>query len=223
MGKLIYGRNSVLDALKNDLPITKVYLSKTPTFSINSDIQVLITDRKQMDKIIRENHQGFIAELKEFNYFTLEDLFNDKPENVLVLDHIQDPHNFGAIIRSANAAGVKHIIIPKERAVSVTPAVLKVSSGGFVGMKIVRVGSLVDAMQKLKKQDFWVYASSLDKATNVEDITFNKPTVLIVGNESKGVSRSLLKVSDQNIFIKMSGDVQSLNVSVAAGILLFKL
>ena len=223
MGKLIYGRNSVLDALKNKLPITKLYLMKTPDFSFEKDIKVTVTNKKEMDKILRENHQGYIAELKEFNYYTLDEIFKDKPENVLVLDHIQDPHNFGAILRSANAAGVKHIIIPKDRAVSVTPTVLKVSSGGFVGIKIIKVGSLVDAIQKLKKKDFWVYASALEKATDVDLISFNKPTVLIVGNEHKGVSRSLLKVSDQNVFINMKGNVQSLNVSVATGILLFKL
>ncbi len=223
MGKLICGKNSVLDALENELPLSKVFLLKPLDRKINNDIKVQITSKREMDKLTKENHQGFIAELKEYNYFTLEDLFRDKPEKFLILDRIQDPHNFGAILRSANAFGIKHIIIAKDRQVEVTPTVLKVSSGGYVGVKIIRVDSMQTAIKKIKDANIWIYATAIEKGTQVDKVTFNTPMALVVGNEGKGVSRAILKQSDQNVFIPMKGTVQSLNVSVATGILLSNL
>ncbi len=222
MGQLICGRNSVMDAIKNGLPLRKIFLTKIAEFDTGKT-EVKIITRREMDTMTRENHQGYVAELVEVNIFGLDEVFKDKPQKVLILDHIQDPHNFGAILRSANASGVKHIIIPKERAVGVTATVLKVASGGNVGVKIIRVGSLTDAVQKLKKQEFWIYATALEGGVKLEHASFNKPLVLIVGNEGKGVARPLLKLADQKVFIDMKGTVQSLNVSVATGIILFKL
>ena len=223
MGKLICGKNSVLDALENKLPLSKVYLLKPTEKKIDNGIKVQITSKREMDKLTKENHQGFIAELKEFNYYTLDDLLKDNPEKFLILDRIQDPHNFGAILRSANAFGIKHIVIAKDRQVEVTPTVLKVSSGGYVGVKIIRVDSMQTAIKRIKDANIWIYATALEKGTPVNKVTFNTPMALVVGNEGKGVSKPILKQSDQNVYIPMSGTVQSLNVSVATGILLSNL
>ncbi|CAM9115738.1 23S rRNA (guanosine(2251)-2'-O)-methyltransferase RlmB [Mycoplasma marinum] len=223
MGKLICGKNSVQDAIKNELPLAKVYLLKSPVLKINKNTKVQIISKKEMDKLTRENHQGFVAELKEFNYYTLEDILRDKPERFLILDRVQDPHNFGAILRSANAFGIKHVLIAKDRQVEVTPTVLKVSSGGYVGIKVVRVDSMQTAIKKLKDSGIWIYATSLEKAAPVSQVTFNTPMALVIGNEGKGVSKPILKQSDQNVYIPMEGTVQSLNVSVATGILLSNL
>ncbi len=223
MGKLICGKNSVLDALENELPLSKVYLLKPIDKKIDNGIKVQITSKREMDKLTKENHQGFIAELKEFNYFTLDDLLKDNPEKFLILDRIQDPHNFGAILRSANAFGIKHIVIAKDRQVEVTPTVLKVSSGGYVGVKIIRVDSMQTAIKRIKDANIWIYATALEKGTPVNKVTFNTPMALVVGNEGKGVSKPILKQSDQNVYIPMNGTVQSLNVSVATGILLSNL
>ncbi|CAM9106094.1 23S rRNA (guanosine(2251)-2'-O)-methyltransferase RlmB [Mycoplasma todarodis] len=223
MGKLICGKNSVLDALENKLPLSKVYLLKPTEKKIDNGIKVQITSKREMDKLTKENHQGFIAELKEFNYYTLDDLLRDNPEKFLILDRIQDPHNFGAILRSANAFGIKHIVIAKDRQVEVTPTVLKVSSGGYVGVKIIRVDSMQTAIKRIKDANIWIYATALEKGTPVNKVTFNTPMALVVGNEGKGVSKPILKQSDQNVYIPMSGTVQSLNVSVATGILLSNL
>ncbi|NQZ29149.1 MAG: 23S rRNA (guanosine(2251)-2'-O)-methyltransferase RlmB [Mycoplasmatales bacterium] len=223
MGKLICGKNSVLDALENKLPLSKVYLLKPTEKKIDNGIKVQITSKREMDKLTKENHQGFIAELKEFNYYTLDDLLKDNPEKFLILDRIQDPHNFGAILRSANAFGIKHIVIAKDRQVEVTPTVLKVSSGGYVGVKVIRVDSMQTAIKKIKNANIWIYATALEKGTPVNKVTFNTPMALVVGNEGKGVSKPILKQSDQNVYIPMSGTVQSLNVSVATGILLSNL
>lgn len=223
MGQFIYGKHSVLDALKSDLKIKNLYLLKSPNFQINKNINVYIKTKNELDKMIKTNHQGFIAEISEVNYFSLQEILKDKPKIVLILDHIQDPHNLGAIIRTANAAGLKHIILPKERSVKVTPTVLKVAAGGISGLKIIRVGSLTDSLIKLKKGGYWIYATSLENGTDINKVSFNDPAVLVVGNEGKGVSKSILKHSDQNIYIKMKGTIQSLNVSVATGIALFKI
>lgn len=224
MSKYICGKNSVLEALENNLPIRKIFISPKVKLHSSNGIDVEVKSFSELDKMVSANHQGYVAELKEFNYYNIDEIIKDKPEKVLVLDHIQDPHNFGAIIRTANASGVKHIIIPRDRAVKITPTVLKIASGGQVGIKIIRVDSLYPSLTKLKEHGFWIYATALDEtATDANDTTFNYPLALIMGNEQKGVNKTLLKLSDQKVYINMKGTVQSLNVSVAAGIMLFKI
>ena len=222
MREFICGKNTVLDGIKNNLPIKVVYTTRPETKEL-SGVRVEKVSKEYLDKVTRENHQGYVAVLKEFNYYDLNTVINDKPEKILILDHVQDPHNLGAIMRSANAFGVKHIIIPKNRAAKVTPSALKVSSGGYVGLKVVRVNSIMDAIQKLKDAGVWIYSSALEGGTNIEQVTFNYPMAMIVGNEEKGVSRALLKHSDQIVYVNMTGTVQSLNVSVAAGIILSRI
>ncbi len=223
MGKLICGKNSVLDAIKNNIPVKVLYVVKKPVLHIKGDFEVKILNKAQMDKMANSNHQGYIAELKEFNYYSLNELITDQPQKILVLDRIQDPHNFGAILRSANAFGIEHVIIAKERQVDVTPAVMKVSSGGCVGIKIIRVDSMTSTIQKLKKEQFWIYATAIEGGVPLSKASFNAPMAIVLGNEGKGVSKPILKLSDQNVFIPMKGTVQSLNVSVAAGIILSKI
>ena len=225
MREYICGKNTVLEAIVNDLPLETVYITNENTKEkIKGPFTLKIISKKEMDKMTKLNHQGFLATLKEFNYWNISEIEKDKPEKVLILDHIQDPQNFGAILRSANAAGVKHIIIPRERSPKVTPAVLKVASGGHIGMKIIRVDSLFNEVQKMKEQGFWIYSTTLDQdSVSHKHASVNYPMALIVGNEGKGVSKTLLKISDQKIHINMEGTVQSLNVSVATGILLFSI
>lgn len=224
MGEFICGKNSVQDAIDNKMPLKVIYTTRKNEIKNATKENVKVVDKVFLDRLSRENHQGFIAELKEFNYFDLQEVFKDKPEKILILDHIQDPRNLGAILRSANAAGVKHIIIPKDRAAKITASALKVSSGGYVGVKVIRVPSIIDAILKLKKNNFWVYASALDpEATELNQTTFNYPMAMVVGNEGKGVSNTTLKHADAKVYINMKGTVQSLNVSVATGIILFKM
>lgn len=223
MTKYIYGKNSVLDALKANFPIKKIYLLKGHDIKLNFKNVEYLTNF-ELNKLINGNHQGYIAEIEEYKYYDLGSIFKDRANFVLMLDHIQDPQNLGAIIRSANAFSVKHIIIPKDRSASITPTVLKISSGGFNNIKIIKVASLFDAINQLKKNGFWVYATALsDKAINVCKASFNFPLCLIMGNEEKGVSNTLLNISDQNVYIPQSGEVQSLNVSVATGIMLYEI
>ncbi|AZZ65445.1 23S rRNA (guanosine(2251)-2'-O)-methyltransferase RlmB [Metamycoplasma phocicerebrale] len=225
MKNFIYGKNSVLEALENNYPILEIYLLKGTDNKKIKFNKISYLSMSEMNKIINGNHQGYIAKIAPFQYYDIGTIIKDKPNHVLILDHIQDPQNFGAIIRSANVFGIKHIIIPKDRAVEVTPTVLKISSGGFKTIKIIKVASLLESIEFLKKNGFWMYATALnEKATSLNKIKFSNPSVIIVGNEGTGVSKTLLKKSDEIIYISQKANsVQSLNVSVATGIVLYEL
>ncbi|VEU62881.1 rRNA methylase [Mycoplasmopsis bovirhinis] len=221
---IVCGKNSVLDAIQNKMKISKIFISNKENLKLFSDINlnIEVKDQSFLNKLTQDNHQGFIAILDSLNYRDLEFLIKHKPKIVLVLDKIQDPHNLGAIIRSANAAGVKDVILPKENAASINSTALKVASGGFVGINFYRVNSLSATITKLKKAGYWSYASALDKSATPHTKTiYNSPTIIVVGNEGEGVSKSVLSVCDSKIYIDQKGTVQSLNVSVATGILLF--
>ncbi len=225
MSQLISGKNSVLEAIKYGVPLKRIYVIKPLNIVIQAHVEVIVTNKEHLDKLVHENHQGYVAEICEFNYFNIEEIIKDKPQKIIILDHVQDPHNLGAILRTANAAGIKHLIIPRNRAAKVTSTVLKVASGGQIGLKIIRVNSLSQAVQILKTHHFWIYAAGLsEKAIDLKTIKiFNYPLALIVGNESGGVSQTLLNASDEVIKIAMKGSVQSLNVAVATGIMLFQI
>ncbi len=223
MSKIICGKNSVIDAIKNNYKIINIYTTRELNFN-TKNIEVIYTDNKFLDSLTTNNHQGIVAIVENnFQYYSIKKIIEEKPNIILVLDHIEDPHNFGAILRSANAAGVNHIVIPDKRSIDVNDTVMKVSSGGFINMKISKVSSLQATIDLLKENNYWVYATTLNEsAQDYSKVDYNSPTVLIVGNEAKGVSRTLIKASDQTIYIPMKGTVQSLNVSVATGILLFE-
>lgn len=219
----ISGKNSVLEAVKNNVDIEKIYVTKWFKFS-NQNIKIEIISKEKMDELSQENHQGFLAKLKfKYNYYPVEKVFLDQEERILILDHIVDPHNLGAIIRTANASGIKQIVIPNDRAANINETVVKVASGGINNLKITKVQSLQVFIDKLKKNNYWIYATAIDNGVSYKKTNYNYPMALIVGNEGKGVSKTLLKQSDQNVFIPMFGSVQSLNVSTATAILLFDL
>ncbi|UUD35855.1 23S rRNA (guanosine(2251)-2'-O)-methyltransferase RlmB [Mycoplasmopsis citelli] len=221
---IISGKNSVIEAYSNNLPILKILLSKKENTVLFKDkkIAIEIVDQQKLNSITKENHQGFVAFLKEINYGDINQLIKKQPKGVLILDKIQDPHNFGAIIRSANAAGIKDIIFPKENSCDINATVLKISSGGFVNMTFYKVNSISATITKLKKAGFWAYATNLNPdSISHSQVNYNTPALLIIGNEGSGISKSVLSVCDQSIYIKQYGSVQSLNASVAAGIILF--
>ncbi|WP_022935679.1 23S rRNA (guanosine(2251)-2'-O)-methyltransferase RlmB [Mesomycoplasma moatsii] len=221
--KYICGKNSVLDAIENGIAIKKIYAIKLPNFNTRN-IKIKIVSKHFLDNLTDLNHQGIVAILEErFDYHDFEKMIKEKPDIILVLDHIMDPQNLGAILRVANGSGVNNIILPRDRSAQINDVVLKVSSGGFAGLNISRVNSLQSALEKLKNIGYWIYASAIEKGNNFQKIKYNLPMVIVVGNEAKGVSKTILNISDQNIFIPMYGSVQSLNVSVATGILLYEI
>lgn len=224
VAKYISGKNSVIDAVANKFPIKNIYLTNAKNivfFPNNIQDKIHLISIEEMNELTKTNHQGFIAEIDSIQYQDINFLIKNKKQIVLILDHLQDTHNFGAIIRTANAFGVNDIIFPKENAVQINDTVLKVSSGGFVGMNFYKTNSLVSTIQKLKNNGFWIYTTKIDdQSVEINEANFNFPLAIVVGSEQKGVSKSVMNTSDQNVYISMKGNVQSLNVSVATAIIL---
>lgn len=223
----IFGKNVAKEALKNNKKINKAYISKD--FSDKNIISLLQKEnisieyvtKFELDKIEKGNHQGIILSVPEFKYCDLDDLLTNPKPFLVILDHIEDPHNFGAIIRTCVAAGVDGIVIPRDRSVSVNSTVMKTSVGSALNMKIAMVTNINHAIKYLKDHNYWVYASDMngDLYTNVK---YDGNIAIIIGNEGKGVSELALKSSDYVVSIPMSEKIESLNASVSAGILIYE-
>lgn len=154
MVKYICGKNSLTDAIKNGFVFKEIYLLKPTNDQIFLNQKVKVVSRDFLDKLVSVNHQGFVGVVENFKFFEIEVLKKDKPEIILILDHIYDQNNLGNIIRTANCFGIKHIILPKKRAAKLNETTVKVSSGGFVGIKFILVNSIVAAINKLKEFGF---------------------------------------------------------------------
>ncbi|MBO5474877.1 MAG: 23S rRNA (guanosine(2251)-2'-O)-methyltransferase RlmB [Bacilli bacterium] len=181
-------------------------------------LKYVITDSKIMDKMIPHN-QGIIIEINDYEYKTLEDI--DNQENfVVMLDHLEDPHNFGAIIRTCEARGIKSIIIPKDRSVIVNETVMKTSVGALNHVNIIMVTNLVNAINKLKNRGYFAYAADMD-GKYYREVDYSDKVLLIIGSEGNGISKLVKENVDQVVSIPMNGVVNSLNASVAASILIY--
>ena len=180
-------------------------------------LKYIVTDSKIMDRMMAHN-QGIIIEIDDFSYGTIDDIKDDNL--ILLLDHLEDPHNFGAIIRTCEAKGIKSIIIPKDRGVTVNETVMKTSSGALNHVNIIMVTNLVNAINKLKDKGYFIYAGDMD-GKNYHDVDYADKVVLIIGNEGNGISKIIKNNSDEIISIPMKGVVNSLNASVAAAILIY--
>lgn len=230
----IEGRNAVLEALKNGREIDYIYVKKGENEgSINKiigkakdmKIMIKVVDKNKLDEMSEsKNHQGIIAVANEYRYFELEEILEQTREKAgffLILDEIEDPHNLGAIIRSAEASGVDAIIIPKRRACQVNATVEKTAAGATSHIKIVRVTNLAQTIEKLKESGIWIYSVDMDGADYTKTDLKGK-IALVIGNEGKGISRLVKEKSDFTVSIPMKGHINSLNASVAASILMFE-
>lgn len=221
---LAYGKNVLY--MTNPSSVKKVYISKTKqdkelfTYLKQNKIHYIVVEKELLNKMTKENHQGIVLEIEDFHYSELEEIMDGS--FLLILDHLEDPHNLGAIIRSAEAAGVTGIILPKDRSVSVTDTVIKTSAGAINNVKIVKVTNLVDTIKKLQKENFFIYGADME-GCDLRETTFADKKVLVIGNEGKGISPIIEKNCDEIISIPMKGQVNSLNASVAAAILIFKM
>ncbi len=216
----IYGRN-VAKEYSDD--VLEVYISdnfKDHDLINKYQNKIIRLPKYKMDKMVDGNHQGIILKVKDYEYASLDELIEDD-SLIVILDHIEDPHNFGAIIRTCEAAKVTGIIIPKDRSVSVNGTVSKVSVGTVRNVKIAMVTNLVNTINELKKQGFWIVGTDMD-GTDFRDINYDGKTAIIIGNEAKGMSRLVKEQCDFIASIKMKGTVNSLNASVAAGIVIFE-
>ena len=165
---------------------------------------------------------GILLYVRDYQYYTLGDVLNSNPSFVVILDHIEDPHHFGAIIRTCEAAGVDAIIIPKDRQVQVNATVMKTSVGTLDCMKIVRVSNLASTIDQLKENNFWVVGTALENSVDYRSIDYSGNIALVIGNEGSGISNLVSKKCDFIAKIPMYGTTNSLNASVASGIMIYE-
>ncbi|MDO5599917.1 MAG: 23S rRNA (guanosine(2251)-2'-O)-methyltransferase RlmB [Lachnospiraceae bacterium] len=237
MENKIEGRNVVLEALRAGKPIDKLYvLDGCP----DGPVRTIIREAKKGDTIINYvkkerldqlsetgHHQGVIAMAASYEYATVEDILEKAREKgeapfIFVLDNIEDPHNLGAMIRTANLAGAHGVIIPKRRAVGLTPTVARTSAGAINYTPVAKVTNLKQTMEQLKKEGMWFVCADMD-GTPYYQMDLKGPMGLVIGNEGEGVSRLIKETCDFVASIPMKGDIDSLNASVAAGVLAFEI
>lgn len=224
----VYGRNVAEEFLNfNTKDIKKIIIQegfsdkKIISLIENKKIPYILKNKKDMDLLANGVHQGIILDITDFNYCTLNDLLGKDLQFVLVIDHLEDPHNLGAIIRTSEAAGFDTIIIPDKREVQINSTVMKTSAGTLSKMNICRVTNLVRTIDQLKKAGFWVVGTAMD-GEDYKNIDYSGKIALVIGNEGHGMSRLVRESCDFVASIPMYGTVNSLNASVAAGIMIYE-
>lgn len=225
---IIYGINSTLSAIENNV-ILKLYATEEVASKHLKKYRHEVVTKKQLEKITKtEQHQGIAAEIKA-NFIKDKAHFEklmkeDRLGNVLLLDHIEDQHNLGAIIRSAEIFGFKNIIISKDRAASITSTTIKTSAGAIFNTNIFTLKNIVNVLKELKEHNYWVVGGLLsDDSMDLNKIKFDFKSVLVIGNENNGISKTIEKQLDFKAIIPMIGETQSLNASVSAGIMMYQI
>ena len=223
----IYGKNVAKEKLQSNDKINKAYVSKK--FKDNEildqlfkrNIRVNFVDNKVLDSKVDGLHQGIILEVEDYKYADIDDIINTPNALIVILDHLEDPHNFGAIIRTCEAAGVTGIIIPKDRSVEVNATVIKVSTGTTENMKIAKVTNLVQTIKELKEKNFWIVGTDMH-GTDYDKIDYKGNIAIVIGNEGSGMSRLVKENCDFIATIPMIGTTDSLNASVSTGIIVYE-
>ena len=232
---LIAGRNAIAEALRAGRAIDSLYVQRGER---GGALQALVKKAKEAGAAIKEadpkkldylcggaNHQGVVAVAAVKEYATVEDLFRraqekDEPPFFVVCDELEDPHNLGAILRTAECAGAHGVIIPKRRSVGLTYAVGKASAGAVEYLPVARVTNLTSTIERLKREGIWTYAADMD-GEDYADLDLSGPIALVIGAEGEGVSRRVLESCDRTISVPIRGKLDSLNASVAAGVLMY--
>ena len=223
----IYGRKPVIDAIDSGVKIYKAFVIKQNSKIVDeiisklqrANVEINFVDKRFFDKIDM-NHQGVMVEAESFQYKDLKDL--DKYQRLIILDQIEDPHNLGAIIRSAESFGFDGVIIPERRSASVSPIVYKTSAGAINNINIIMVKNTNRAIEEIKEAGFWVYGLAGEASSQIDQVDLKGKVCLIVGNEGKGLSRLVRENCDILINIPMKGFVNSLNASVASAIAMYE-
>lgn len=233
----VEGRNAVLELLESGRDINKILVANGEKhgsihkiLAIAKERKIIVTEmeRNKLNQIAQTpNNQGVIAIVPPYNYCEVEDILEEaKRKNempfILILDGIEDPHNLGSIIRTAETAGVHGIIIPKRRAASVNSTVSKVSAGAVEYMKIARVNNINETIRYLKEQDVWICGTDMDTNTIYTKQDYKMPIAIVIGSEGFGMSRLVKENCDFLVKIPMKGKITSLNASVSAGIIMYE-
>ena len=233
----IEGRNAVLEAYRAGKTIDKLFVldgcQDGPVKSIlreakKTDTIINFVDKERLDRLANSgHHQGVVAQAAAYEYAEVEDILNAAKEKgeapfIFILDEIEDPHNLGAIIRTANLCGAHGVIIPKRRAVGLTATVAKTSAGAVNYTPVAKVTNIAKTIEELKKEGMWFVCADMDGQT-MYDLNLTGPIGLVIGNEGAGVSRLVKEKCDFTASIPMKGDIDSLNASVAAGVLAYEI
>ena len=233
----VEGRNSVIELLKSGKDINKLYVQKGEkhgsileilNLARKNKIVFLEVEKSKLDQMsTTKRHQGVIAIVPPYEYSDVEDILNlakEKGENpfIIILDGIEDEHNLGSIIRTAECCGCHGIIIPKRRSALVNSTTNKTSAGAVSYMKIARVNNLTDTIKKLKEQNIWIYGTDMDGSNFYNDVKYNLGSAIVIGSEGFGISRLVKENCDFLIKIPMKGKINSLNASVSAGIVMYE-
>ena len=231
---IVIGRNAVMEALKGDRTIEAIYVSNNKLEgSINANMgmakeqKILIkeVDKRKLDSMCDgETHQGVIAKVTPFKYSEVSDIFElaeQKGESpfIVILDEVEDPHNLGSIARTAELFGVHGIIIPKRRSASVTATVYKSSVGAIEHVKVAKVNNINSTIEELKEKGVWIYGADIRAEEYSHEVDYSGPCALVIGNEGRGMSKLTVQKCDKLIKIPMVGKINSLNASVAGGIM----
>ena len=225
---LVYGRNVALEYLQKVEKVKKIYLQdgfhdeKINLLIEKGKIQPKYLPKFELDRLANGVHQGIILDVVDFSYTDYHKFIQDSESFVVILDHLEDPHNLGAIIRTSEAAGVNGIIIPKDRGVTVNSTVIKTSTGAIDNIPISLVTNLNQTISDLKKEGFWIVGTDMTNSTDYRKLDYYGKIALIIGNEGTGLSRMVRESCDFMAEIPMYGKVNSLNASVAAGILIYE-
>lgn len=233
----IIGKNPVTEALKSGRSINKIFIADQTNARSAQQIQGLAKQngvivkrvpKKKIDQLVEGNHQGIAASIAAYDYASIDDLFaiaEAKKEEpfFLILDEIEDPHNLGSILRTADAAGVHGVIIPKRRAVGLTATVAKTSAGAIEYVPVARVTNIAQTIEELKERHVWVVGTEAEASKDYRELEGNLPIALVIGNEGKGISRLVKEKCDWTIRLSMLGQVTSLNASVAASLLMYEI
>ena len=234
---IIEGRNAVLEAFRAGKTIDKLFVldgcQDGPVKSIlreakKTDTIINFVDKERLDRLANSgHHQGVVAQAAAYEYAEVEDILNAAKEKgeapfIFILDEIEDPHNLGAIIRTANLCGAHGVIIPKRRAVGLTATVAKTSAGAVNYTPVAKVTNIAKTIEELKKEGMWFVCADMDGQT-MYDLNLTGPIGLVIGNEGAGVSRLVKEKCDFTASIPMKGDIDSLNASVAAGVLAYEI
>ncbi len=227
---LVSGRNNVKEILKNfhgNLEIKKLICQNNYneqdvlSLAKTKKIPIFYKEKRDLDNLVKNNHQGVVLEVSDFSYTPLDELLGKDKSFLLILDHLEDPHNLGAIVRTCEAAGVDGIILPENRSVSVNETVMKTSVGTLYNVKISQVTNLNNTIKRLKKDGYWIYGTDMD-GDDYKSISYPPKVCVVIGNEGNGLSRIVRESCDGIVKIPMYGKVNSLNASVATGIVIYE-
>lgn len=225
---LVYGRNVAKELLENNKKVQKIILQDGfNDKEINSlidfrKIPVQYKSKREIDDLANGVHQGIILFIPDYKYKDLDDVLTDNASFFVLLDHIEDPHNLGAIVRTCEAAGVDAIIMPRDRQVQVNATVMKTSVGTLENVDIVSVSNLNNTISELKENGFWIVGTALEDSVDYRSIDYSSKIALVIGNENSGMSNLVKKSCDFIAKIPMHGTTNSLNASVAAGIMIYE-